>query len=1057
MGLFKKKDASKSAATVAPQEPANVSYVDENGNPVTGPVYIDEEGNPVVYVDPLTEETGLAPNVTGLTMEAPNQMGQVPPQATAIANSTAAQIETPQPIVEQQIAYNINPQEMFEGGETKEDVIANTVLNSVTGNNNVLEPAAPIAAEQPVVNSIPAEIVEPIQAPQPAPQTLEQPAVEQPVPQIQEVQPAPAATETPVELTISPLTVDNSLTQTPEAVVQPETTNTIVETNQIVEQPAPTPVEPIIITSGPTESDGIPTIDSVQTTNIIEMINDPAPAPVEEAAPIVIQPNVIAEPVIENVQGLSNPEPTPEEPTTLAPVINVEPQEPTPTVVSSEPVAAPVIDPNLVVETPATPAEEKPAEEKKTFTSGSIGPSLLETLNAMRAAKAQNQASANEVEAAIASPTVEIVAPMPEEPIENMTSVAESTITAAPVIAAAPVETSAPAVENPQPEVMAPVIDPNLVVETPATPAEEKPAEEKKTFTSGSIGPSLLETLNAMRAARANAGPVTEPAPTEAPVTETPAPTEAPAPVEEAPVETPAPAEVVPTEVPVAAPVEQPVMTPLAPVEAPVVETPVPTEVVQPEMPAQTPVVQEPVVEPVPEVQTVPTAVEQPVQPENQIVTPIESAIEQNVISAPAQTVETLEQPVAAAPIVEAPMVPAEQLVEQPIVQEPVPAPVETVPVETPAPTEVPAPVEVAPVETPAPAEVVPTEPTAVVPEQPVIETPVAPTEVPVQESVAESTAEQPIIPLTPVDSFATQSSQINQEVENLFGNTPEQVQESTIVEQPVAEQPIVPPEVAPIEETVVAPEQPVVETPESTEVPAPVEVAPAETLAPAEVVPTEVPVLEETTPVVEEVQPADPVAETPVEEPAPVVEESTPVVEEPKQEEVFDGPIIEETKEENIFTEDNGIFTPTPKEEPQEEVKAEVKEEPVIDGPIIEETKEDNIFTSNEEEIKEETKEETPVEVEEPKKYPSGSLGPSLKETLEKMRNAKVEPKEDTEEAKEYPVEETKQEPEKKLTGIDLLMSSNPVTSTRFCDKCGAMLGVEDQTICPNCGEPIE
>ena len=133
MGLFKKKDASKSAATVAPQEPANVSYVDENGNPVTGPVYIDEEGNPVVYVDPLTEETGLAPNVTGLTMEAPNQMGQVPQQATAIANSTAAQIETPQPA--QQMAYNINPQEMFEGGETKEDAIANIVLNSVKYSN----------------------------------------------------------------------------------------------------------------------------------------------------------------------------------------------------------------------------------------------------------------------------------------------------------------------------------------------------------------------------------------------------------------------------------------------------------------------------------------------------------------------------------------------------------------------------------------------------------------------------------------------------------------------------------------------------------------------------------------------------------------------------------------------------------------------------------------------------------------------------------------------------------------------------------------------------------
>jgi hypothetical protein len=916
--------------------------------------------------------------MTGLTMQAPNQMGEVPPQATAIVNSTAAQIETPQPIVEQQIAYNIDPQEMFEGGETKEDVIANTVLNSVTGNSNVLEPAAPIAAEQPVVNSIPANIVEPTQ-------NIEQPTIEVSAPApaaqpIQEVQPAPA--ESPIELTISPLTLDNSLSPTPEDVVQPEITNTIVETNQIVEepvveQPAPAPdVQPIVITSTPTtDSEGIPTIDSIQTTNIIEMINEPAPTSTEEAAPIVIQPNVIAEPVIENVQGLSNPEPTPEEPTVLSPVITVETPEPSVVEVSSEPVAAPVIDPNLVVETPAEEAApaEKPAEEPKPFVGSSIGPSLLETLNAMRAARGQNQVPTPEAPAPVeAAPVVEN--PQPEAATEQ-TPVEVPT----PVIEAAPVAEN-PVVEAQQSEVIAPVIDPNLVVEKPAeepAPAE-KPAEEPKKYPSGSIGPSLLDTLNAMRAARASAGPVTEevvaPAPSETPVVETPAPVEVQA--------TPAPTEVVPQEVPIAVP-EQPVVeTPVVPTEVPVQETvvtPVPEVPVAPEQP----VVATPVVEP------------QPVQSENQIVTPIESALEQNVLIStnPEVPVGNVEQPVPTASLVEAPMVPVEQLAEQPAVEALAQVPVEnTVPAA--APQEVP-----------------------VVPEQPVVETPVVPTEVPITEPVAE-----PIIPLTPVDSFATQSSQINQEVENLFGNTPNQVQESTIVEQPIVETPVVPteapvqePVVEPVPEVPLVPEQPVVETPVE------------ETL-----------IIEETTPVVEEAP-----AETPV-------EEETPVVEEPQQE--LTGPVIEETKEDNIFSEDNGIFTPTPQEEKEEQPVEEEKKEEVIDGPIIEETKEDNIFTSNEEDNKEEKE-----EVEEPKEYPRGSLGPSLLETLEKIRNSKVEPTEETEEAKEYPTEETKQEPEKKLTGIDLLMSSNPVTSTRFCDKCGAMLGVEDQTICPNCGEPIE
>ena len=51
--------------------------------------------------------------------------------APAIEVATGASIEEPQPIVEQQIAYNVNVDEVFEGGETKADEIT-TITTACT-------------------------------------------------------------------------------------------------------------------------------------------------------------------------------------------------------------------------------------------------------------------------------------------------------------------------------------------------------------------------------------------------------------------------------------------------------------------------------------------------------------------------------------------------------------------------------------------------------------------------------------------------------------------------------------------------------------------------------------------------------------------------------------------------------------------------------------------------------------------------------------------------------------------------------------------------------------
>ena len=255
-------------------------------------------------------------------------------------------------------------------------------------------------------------------------------------------------------------------------------------------------------------------------------------------------------------------------------------------------------------------------------------------------------------------------------------------------------------------------------------------------------------------------------------------------------------------------------------------------------------------------------------------------------------------------------------------------------------------------------------------------------------------------IPIINMDDY---DENISKEVDNLLDN-----------QEAPSEQPPVAPEAAPVQEEV-----PTVQEEVQTEA-TPVEEAPAEATPVAEQT-IEAPTLAETMEKSKEEAPAE----------EPQLEEKN---EESKEAPVIDvepsGPVIEEEEEDDIFSEDNGEFVPAPKEPEIEQVNKPSEEETKKEeAPVIDESKDDEPLLSDE-------KDELNLDTE----------------------DEKVEEKEDEPEEKPKTKSRSKKkEPKQKLTEIDLLMSSSPITATRFCDKCGAMLGVEDQTICPNCGEPIE
>ncbi len=362
MGLFDKfkKKNSETTAPVEQQAPASTQQVG------TG---VAQTPNAGINQQPITQETGLnaiapetgmladnpfveapsvdlvedkivaptAPNFDNIFNAQPSDLIATPEPTLDTNNvvpnlyDTGARIDTPNPIVEQQIALDVHPDEVFEGGNTKEDEITRIVANSVNQNAQPQDFASPSINVNPVEPVVQPEPIQPAPVAEPTPQVVEltpqpqdfvSPSINvnpiEPAAQPELVQPAPVAETTPqvVEVTQQPQDfVSPSININPiEPVVQPAT----VQPTEVAE-PVPQVVE---LTPQPQDF-----VSPSVNVNPIEAVAQPEP----------IQPAPVAEPTPQVV------EPTPQPQDFASPSINVNTVEP---VVQPEPIQpAPVAEP----------------------------------------------------------------------------------------------------------------------------------------------------------------------------------------------------------------------------------------------------------------------------------------------------------------------------------------------------------------------------------------------------------------------------------------------------------------------------------------------------------------------------------------------------------------------------------------------------------------------------------------------------------------------------------------------------------------------------------------
>ena len=105
---------------------------------------INESGTIAPVIDPSlkTEES------SSIDFERQNATDIIP-----AVEDTAALIDNPKPIVEQQIALNVNPEEIFVGGSTKDDEITNIVGNTIMEEEQEMPTMAPKQFNENIVPS----------------------------------------------------------------------------------------------------------------------------------------------------------------------------------------------------------------------------------------------------------------------------------------------------------------------------------------------------------------------------------------------------------------------------------------------------------------------------------------------------------------------------------------------------------------------------------------------------------------------------------------------------------------------------------------------------------------------------------------------------------------------------------------------------------------------------------------------------------------------------------------------------------------------------------------
>ena len=105
---------------------------------------INESGTIAPVIDPSLK----AEESSSIDFERQNATDIIP-----AVEDTAALIDNPKPIVEQQIALNVNPEEIFVGGSTKDDEITNIVGNTIMEEEQEMPTMAPKQFNENIVPS----------------------------------------------------------------------------------------------------------------------------------------------------------------------------------------------------------------------------------------------------------------------------------------------------------------------------------------------------------------------------------------------------------------------------------------------------------------------------------------------------------------------------------------------------------------------------------------------------------------------------------------------------------------------------------------------------------------------------------------------------------------------------------------------------------------------------------------------------------------------------------------------------------------------------------------
>ena len=299
-------------------------------------------------------ENAVQPQLESVVEQPNNQLGEQ--QIEAIVPSqeaTGAVVEEPKPIVEQQIALDVNVEDVFAGGTTKEDEITQIVTDAVkNAEESLIEEPIPTVIQPPVVETPVAEVPLP-----------EVPAVEIPVSEpIAET----AITEVPVQTE-----------EAPAPAVQVPTPEVPVVEQPVVEVPVPEvpAVEVPVTESVPTEP--VVTLEPGPVSDIQDL--SAMAAPMDIAAPAVDIPTpevpVVEQPVAE-IPIIENSLPEVAVPESAIPDVPVAEVVPTEPVVTLEPgpvsdiqdlsamaapmdIAAPAVD----IPTPEIPVAEQAVAE----------------------------------------------------------------------------------------------------------------------------------------------------------------------------------------------------------------------------------------------------------------------------------------------------------------------------------------------------------------------------------------------------------------------------------------------------------------------------------------------------------------------------------------------------------------------------------------------------------------------------------------------------------------------------------------------------------------------